>query len=230
MQYKRGFSLIEVLLVMSIIAVITTMGLSVSKRNVDRAYNYYWYTGYSALVDATRDAVMNNRLDTSNPSGSLNGYGAYIGLNLMGVSPDKYDYSNNKATINAPNGIRYEIQYVNSLYYKITMTIPKPNRKKAFPNQTVFIYNFDLKMIYPGNVTNSNTQINLQSRPDLLPFYIKRTDVHTTTAIKDFYGFKDAYCRVYNSVTNLGTEGNISCSSAPTMTGIVLPINPRKIY
>ena len=75
MRQKEAFSLIEVLLVMGIIAVVTTMGISASKRSVDKAYNYYWYTGYSTLCDATMDAVLLFlSLDSRGQSISLNDF------------------------------------------------------------------------------------------------------------------------------------------------------------
>ncbi len=230
MRQKEAFSLIEVLLVMGIIAVVTTMGISASKRSVDKAYNYYWYTGYSTLCDATMDAVLNKKLDTTNPPNTLNidVYAQYIGKTLMNATT--YTYSNNKADFTAPNGIRYEIQNVNNQYLKITMTIPKPNRKKNFPNKTVLVYNFapNVDMIYPANIANSTTQISLHNRADLLPFGVKSTLGNST--ISNFYGFKDAYCKVYSSITGM-SEANVACTTSPSEQGsVVIPLNPRKIY
>ncbi len=47
--HKPAFSLAELLIAMGIIAVVATMGVSISKKGVERAYNQYFYTGYNGL-------------------------------------------------------------------------------------------------------------------------------------------------------------------------------------
>ena len=55
-SFKKGFSLAELLIAMSIIAVIATMGFTISKQGVENAYNLYWYTGYKGIQDAISGA------------------------------------------------------------------------------------------------------------------------------------------------------------------------------
>jgi len=223
MKYKSAFSLIEVLMVMGIIAVITVMGLSISKKNVERAYNLYWYTGYNALVNTTIDAIAKHHMDPDNPSGSLEAYTKYIGEYLMNAK--NYDSSTHSFT--APNGINYKFES-KSGFYQITMSVPKHKQKNMSQYQTIFIYNFAKSMIYPANISNpTDIQLNLHNRVDLLPFYIKKGATMNTN---EFLSFHDAYCRVYESINNLDTIANISCSNAPTESGYITPISPRKAF
>lgn len=228
MNKKYAFSLMEVLLVMGIIAVIIAIGFSISKRGVEKAYNQYWYTGYSALSDATMDAVLRGKMDTSNPTASLGTYSKYIAETLM--RSKNYSCNSSKASFTAPNGISYIIEPKTG-FYQITMSIPQHKQKTVSRNQTIFIYNFAKAMIYPANISApTSTQLSLYNRVDLLPFYIKLNDANTGT-VTNFYGFKDAYCLVDTSISaNIDDIAKISCSATPSINGVIVPINPRKIY
>ena len=58
---KKGFSLAEVLISVGIVSVIATLGFSVARTNLDRAYNMYVYTGAKYLSDAITDAEIRDR-------------------------------------------------------------------------------------------------------------------------------------------------------------------------
>ena len=55
-KVKKGFTLAEVLLCIAIIGVVSAMGITIGKHGMDRAYNLYYYTGYSTLYNALADA------------------------------------------------------------------------------------------------------------------------------------------------------------------------------
>lgn len=245
MIQKRAFSLIEVLLVMGIIAVVTAMGFSITKRGAERAYNLYWYTGYSALYDGTSDAWLKEIIGPSNYP--LTNYAAHI-CKLVRAEDNQCNttvLSQHSNTFTAPNGITFAMeQSSNNNYFKITMTIPKPKTLRSFPDKTVIVYNYSIGApeqggyVYPAAVTG-NGMLNLQTRADLLPFYIKTND-NTSTVIKNFYSFREAYCHVNDNSSYSGDSNtSISCNpSVDTNTsphnlevgGLIFPINPRKAF
>lgn len=51
-KLKKGFSLAELLIALGIVAVIATMGFTISKQGIENAYNQYFYTGYKGIYDA----------------------------------------------------------------------------------------------------------------------------------------------------------------------------------
>ena len=231
MKEKKAFSLIEVLMVMGIIAVVTAMGFSISNKGVERAYNLYWYTGYSAIASATYDAIMHDKFDREHPN--LCSYANHL-KKLM--KAESYSCLSTNAEFTAPNDIVFKIEPEsvtgNRGYYKITMTIPKPKIRGTFPNETVFIFNLnDPGYIYPSNSVPDG-YMNLNSRVDLLPFYVKTENPQN---IKTFFGFREAYCKAGKpSIANMGAVANISCTGiTPNQEndqGEPISANPRKVF
>lgn len=58
---KLGFTLAEMLIVFGIIAIILTLGITISKKGVDKAYNLYIYTAYDSIQDAISEANFNSQ-------------------------------------------------------------------------------------------------------------------------------------------------------------------------
>ena len=56
-KFLKGFSLAELMIVVVIISIIATMGIRISRRGVENAYNYYIYNGYKSLETAINNAV-----------------------------------------------------------------------------------------------------------------------------------------------------------------------------
>lgn len=223
---KGAFSLIEVLLVMAIIAVVMAMGFSITKTGMEKAYNLYWYTGYSTLNDGTIDAVKKGKFNTSYPNFCK--YVTHIG-DLINAS---YQCNVDPPTsiLSAPNGITFEIihQRPSDKYYVIEMTVP--HAKKVNVYKTKFIYSFDNdykgKLVYPAAINEEN-YLNLQERPDLLPFYIKKPG---DNKIKEFYGFKDAYCKLYRTYGQGTAEIDCSDTEPSIPRGRLRHISPRKAF
>ncbi|MBQ7126551.1 prepilin-type N-terminal cleavage/methylation domain-containing protein, partial [bacterium] len=93
---KFGFSLMELLLVMAIIAVILSIAFSVTKKGIENAYNRYFYTGYVGLYEALAETMISIQ-----PNGDpqfLDGVRSVLDGTL----------DNATRTITAPNGIRYQ--------------------------------------------------------------------------------------------------------------------------
>ena len=243
MRQKNAFSLIEVLLVMGIIAVITSMGLTISQKGIEKAYNQYWYTGYSALADATKEAILQTKLNPNDPAATLKAYSKYVAIKLMGVKAADYSYQNSTASFTAPNGIGYEISYYTSPvrgYYKIIMTIPRPKMQKEVPYKTILIYNFDpsvynnSSLLYPSNETGPASEagkyLSLQNRADLLPFYnIMDSEPLGQHTINKILSFREAYCNIHNSY-NADNYTKIVCSGNSSSPGALFSINPRKVF
>lgn len=58
---KLGFTLAEMLIVFGIIAIILTLGITISKKGFDKAYNLYIYTAYDGIQDAISEANFNSQ-------------------------------------------------------------------------------------------------------------------------------------------------------------------------
>ena len=143
---KNGFTLVEILLCLAIVGLVSAMGIVAVKSNVNRAYDYYYYTGfvnlYNALMDTRlRDGQMENGYDgrcaIGHSDGDPNSLNRSITChlnNLLGTGP----IDNN--VITTKNGIRYTIINDSAFYDVaqgndlsntpiITMTIPAPKTR-----------------------------------------------------------------------------------------------------
>ena len=56
---KKGFTLAELLISIAIISIISTMGIVISKKGMDKAYDYYVYNSYKSISSAIGDAISN---------------------------------------------------------------------------------------------------------------------------------------------------------------------------
>jgi len=212
---KLGFSLIEVLLVLGIIAVVTAMGFSITQKSIERAYNQYWYTGFKALWDATSDYES-----------SLNGgpitvakYKDHITKLIPGNSSTN--------TITATNGIIYTISGNDSLGYAlITMTIPEIKQSKSKLNKTQFSYYWKSSpiVLYPYYNAGS-TYLKLHNRADILPFYVKGSN-----GSDGVFSFQEAYCRVNGYEPGIVPDCNLVTTTHLNQGGVFYPANPRKVY
>ena len=55
-QLKKGFSLSELLIALAIISIISVLGITISKKGMEKAYNQYIYNAYSSIQYAIADA------------------------------------------------------------------------------------------------------------------------------------------------------------------------------
>jgi prepilin-type N-terminal cleavage/methylation domain-containing protein len=55
-RFKTGFSLAEVLLTLAIVSIIATIGFTMSRKGIEKAYNGYIYNGYNSLTIAIAEA------------------------------------------------------------------------------------------------------------------------------------------------------------------------------
>ena len=240
---KFGFSLMELLLVMAIIAVILSIAFSVTKKGIENAYNRYFYTGYVGLYEALAETMISIQ-----PNGDpqfLDGVRSVLDGTL----------DNATRTITAPNGIRYQfsdlifqavlnndvtLDRVN--YYRITMTVPTV-RNGA--NTTVFAFanNYNGGMLIPMNAP----VVLLQTRPDLLPFYINtgiqgqvgvnNAGAGRIIADREILSYRDAHCRRYGTTTfgmNPAAITIVDCNGVAqantVSTGFIQVANPERVF
>lgn len=230
---KSGFSLIELLMVIGIIGVVSTMGVSIAQNGMKNAYNQFWYEGYKTLVDITFDARMNNK------GGTFSDYETHFLSLIKSVETSRYIiYPGNKhrTKVTTPNGIIFElIEWIPGTM-EIQMYVPEYKKKSYdMSNYVTFFYEFTSGRLWPENSGGYSWRIDLQERADLLPFiihdgYPSKSGNHN----KKIYSFREAYCAVNSNVSyNPMTSGyaEIRCRPAVTpVTGIMMPVNPRKVF
>lgn len=203
---KKGFSLAEVLIAVTIAAIIATMGFSVAKKGIERAYNLYIYSGYYAIATALSDAEDglnllayecardNNMGDTDSCEFSKRIVdvlsGRHIGENLAAG-----DDANNCLDFDTPNGINYKIS---------SPAVLNPALNNAASGETIYRTNFyPIRMKVPSvKKHNSNTKTicmiyienfsygdPIQIENVLIPYYsddaICKRDANNTNFIED---------------------------------------------
>ena len=243
--FKQGFSLAELLIVMAIIAIVTAMSFTIAKKGIKNAYNLFFYTGYNGIYEAIGDAI-DYGYDITDGELESNDFIKHIVKILSAEQTD----DNSAVKITAPNGISYTIAY-DSAYtyegtsgsiYKIVMQIPyQKESETASPLVTLYYFtNLFNGILAPEAEINSNNNINLQSRKDLLPFYIDNGSVGRAIEVSDgvykyekttYYSFRQAYCSLYGTMTfNSKTYVNCSGSSSGSQKGLLKAISPQKIF
>ena len=235
MMKKNGFTLVELLLCIGIIGVVTAMGMLITKRSADSAYNLYYYTGYINLYNAIADARTMGLTSNSD-----------IIKHAKDILSSKVQTKVTTTTISTSNGITYTCSSNdNNNYFEIIMTIPqRKTRQNNGTASTRFIYyNENGGLLIPVASADENN-INLQERNDLLPTYIDNgivgRAVKTSSSYKydrpAYYSYREAYCRLNNNASlTINGETVISCAGlqAPTASevnsGFLKVANPRKV-
>ena len=94
-KMKNGFSLAEILVALGIVSVIATLGFSISKKGIARAYDAYVYNGLNSI-----SAIMTDASAQGIEGGSTNLY-KHIAKHLDTA------YKDTDQTITAPNNVKY---------------------------------------------------------------------------------------------------------------------------
>ncbi len=249
---KKGFSLAEVLIALTIVSIIATLGFTIAKKGIEDAYNLYIYTAYSSMQKVIIDA--NKRGD-----GAENNYDKFVERIISTFSSEKdEDNSTASATrFKTSNNVQFEIsklgKYESVLdgrehsIISIKMILPSV-RKASKENCTLsFVYRPQYPqeglVPYTSLITEVN-DINLNERRDLLPFYIDGNKNNTGSKKKKYYSYEDAYCRVIDSYANDNTydsfsdietisdkiKFNCNISDNEKTFGAIKVANPRKIF
>lgn len=199
---KRGFSLAELLIALAIISIIATMGLTIGKKSVAKAYENYIYEGYKAFYDAI---CHTKALEIPEVNDTEDGINPAFITELKNIFSD-YEAGN---TINTVNGIKYSIIYNGQssasrpdgdpprLEHIITikMSIPYVRRKNSNTADICLALLSDEipSILIPysdgPNCKTSEEFSNIQVRKDLLSFYIQiEGDIAGNTHLKDTNG------------------------------------------
>ena len=222
-QWKKGFTLAELLLTMAIIGVVTAIGMLITKENITKTYNLFYYTGYVNLLDA----IIEAKIEGKSLKTEVN--------TLLGTTENLVD--GNKVV--ASNGIVYTFEDSNT----IAMSVPTPKKKgETDANYTVaFYYNDNDNYLIPLK-PNTTTHLgpNLQERKDLLLAFIDdgivgRNNVvnrtNWTYKAPRYASYKDVYC----SINNKGVSEVIDCTNFTNVrinkqVGVLKVANPRRAH
>lgn len=239
---KKGFSLAEVLIALGIVSVIATMGFTIAKRGIERAYDLYIYSGYKGITDAIADA---NTVGYDIEKGNVNNcnFTQHVYRILQGKETGVSNINDFEFT--APNTITYRITSLgtknNKNYYTIKMQIP--SRKKKIGNNVVtknticlaYLPDDDYGVLIPfdsyANCTSTVT--GLYDRMDLLPFYIDDGEVgrviNGVYKPKKYYSAKDALCKAHGGTIS-GFFTLLTCGASASIPGSVRVESPRKAF
>ena len=244
-KLKKAFTLFEILIVLAIIAVLTVMFMTISKKGLESAYNTYYYASYSAIYDAIQYSYARNA--DPNLSDKIDYY--WVGK-AHGFSKDASNNTIAKkkttGTITYPatsNGIQFTINN-SGTYYTITAVIPSANGNVSA--QYYFYPNINNGILVPYKAG----EIKLYQRKDLLPFFVDDgivgRDMTYIDKDKDskeltideydnwdnnkrlYDSFDSIYCSLENVSPTIKTliEKN-SCSGSKK--GIIRVANPKKV-
>lgn len=236
--YKLGFTLVELLIVLSIVAIMTVMFILGFKHNVKSAYKNYYYNVY----DTMKAVIM---FANEKHEG-----------NLYEACKDAFNLNNTPSSgteFSVKNGVKYEVSNDGS-DYKIVATVPSEKGPVHINMKYFTAANYGI--LVPGAVSmpDSNDDFKLYERRDLLPCFIRNgklseiyhyyDDVNNTYKTKIpsgndekrvYYSFKDAYCRLNDNYRDSHVAGNNdsyigSCSGiTQSFDGVVYAANPSKV-
>ena len=179
---KNGFTLAELLIVLAIISIVSVMGLTISKKGVERAYDYYVYNSYKSISLAIGDAISNGcSLDTLLEKDENSKYTNFEKFAKSIHSSFKngadFNFDNTRAAFNIKTieNVNYSIKGEkdnNNLH--LVIYVPTSNTRKRLD------FLFDLEhpeygLIPASKVIYDNTTVNeliVLNRLDLLPFTI----------------------------------------------------------
>lgn len=234
-KFKKGFSLAEILIALSIIAVIATMCFSIAKRGIERAYDLYIYTAYQGLADAISDANYSNQSISINQD-DLTDSNDFI-KHLAKLFSAEVSSSGGVLWITAPNQVKYGFKKATlatqkdsqgNIVHQIYIDIQVPSKKDStnkYSTYTVF-YSPDL---YNGNLIPMG---DIADRTDLLPFYIETGNDDAGNG-RVYYSAKEAFCSIYRKTYGANLQilggGTIYPSGCPNTvrTGVVKVADPR---
>ena len=141
---KKGFSLTEVLIALTIVGILSLLGLNYIKRNASNYDKLFYYSAYEALTQGFADAIANNNSLTST------GFCNYL-LTIWNVDTSKSTCNSMSAsraatmerfskTQNIGNSLNFSTMYKNKLE-KIYKMIAELFNKTSLPAYAVYNQN-----------------------------------------------------------------------------------------
>lgn len=254
-KIKFGFSLAELLIALAIVAVVATMGFSITKRGIERAYTLYWYTGFMGIYEAFSDAILNDYSlnNETNDSLETSDFIDHVVYILNAEIIDEPDIEG--CRFDAPNGTIYRVKYEPNLEYTteepgatiyhkavlIAMFPPQPreDKKGAF---LCYLPDYNGGTLFPIDNVGGDSNIKLQDKIELLPTYIddgsvgrviKNDDNKYSYTPPTYDTYKRNYCKIYGEIVATQNDHDItylSCQGIDERSslGILRFADPRK--
>ena len=240
---KTGFSLAEVLIAVGIISVIATIGFTITKRNIDSAYDMYVYTGYQGISNAIAYANEEGQ-DITKKQVQFE----HSVSEILDGNTDPNDSTFTKT----PNGTSYRFtslpeRVINSIPqvkkhdYYITLRVPGPkikfNNVTTTTQEICLLYmpddNYGILLPVSTVGTCNSTIDDLNRRIDLLPFYIDNGEVGRVIGgnyvPKIYMSAGEALNGVFGISVNY-TYDALKSSPSPSSAGAIRVENPRKAF
>lgn len=241
---KQGFSLAEVLIASAIAAIIATIGFTIAKKGVAKAYDLYVYSGYNAISLALSDAANNKNLKLSDCAENLSTNACKFTKHIYTVLSGRNEtVKDNGFEFDTPNKIHYRIYYYGYIKrvdenaipeYRIFMEVPSVKTKTSntksicmsfLPGSSYKNFLIPFSNDSKDPTCNKDNMIpDIDSRKDLLTFYLedgkRGKKIGNTYYPRYFRSAKEALCRVYNNQVDGGsldgtTQTLIDCTNNP---------------
>lgn len=249
-KFKIGFSLAEILVCVAIIAVVATLGFSITKQSVARSYDLYIYNGYVSILNAFNELLIRTEykvnMNTNPLTEGPNSEGGYTASIFSKEINDLFrgiikDVLSDSVTFSTPNGINYTLKN-ESEYYKITIEVPsqkyydETNKKVMTTKSYEFAYKpSEYTFLIPTDGDDPNS---ILYRKDLLPAYIDdgsqgRKDSNGNIARYKYYTLKGAICLRHGYDINDDNITSYSCEDFAIKDhpyGVIKIANPRKVF
>lgn len=207
---KQAFSMVELLLTIAIIGIVSAMGLTISKKTTEQAFDLYYYQGFINLYYALAECYSTDNCNSATER--TNYLNKLLGQNDLLIN----------ASIIAKNGISYQVK---NECTEFNMKVPKTKEKKQ--NGIDIVIRDEL--LIPKHPANTANDPDLLKRRDLLPAYIddgfvgRRTSATGKIDRIKYYSYEEVLCRITNGGTDktLGDITDIiSCATVPNWTSV----------
>ena len=246
---KKGFTLAELLISIAIISIISTMGIVISKKGMDKAYDYYVYNSYKTISSAIGDAISNGYSYDITNVGFTTYLQSLFSSQLLTFVPDN---GNNFALLYLKNGVVYKFN--NTYKGHIRILLPSANSKGRILDFYLDPDHYEYGLI-PASNEAYNDSLSVLNRIDLLPFTIddgetgkivSRLNVDNLSSFDtptyldptqkaiERYSYKEAFCKLYgnyNGETIDNAKFKINCGGITSSNkGVLRLLNPKKVF
>lgn len=235
---KLGFTMAELLLCIAIIGIVSAMGMTITKKGTEKAYNLYYYTAYVNAYNAIADAVAAGETSMTQTNGVIPTLVKHF---AKCFNVEESDVTWKPAVgyqISAANGITYYLYPYPGSFLAIWMKVPTSSGTSKYVQ---LYYVLSTNELIPGNEDNA-AFFPIQNRRDLLAAYVDDGKVGRNNVMnrsswqyqRPVYGsYKDAYCSVYGASAKVSVA-NLDCSTGFTnisagRTGVIKIADPRKV-
>ena len=242
---KLGFTMAELLLCIAIIGIVSAMGMTITKKSTEKAYNLFYYTGYVNAYNAIADAVAAGDASMTETNGADGKIDHSVIPTLVKHFAKCFNVEESDVTwkaavgyqISAANGITYYLYPYPGSFLAIWMNVPTSSGTSKYVQ---LYYVLSTNELIPGNDDNA-TFFQIQNRRDLLAAYVDDGKVGRNNVMnrsswqyqRPVYGsYKDAYCSVYGASAKVSVA-KLDCSTGFTnisagRTGVIKIADPRK--